>query len=206
MVELWYAIAALFLAAYAVLDGFDLGAGALHLLVARSDTERRTVLGAVGPFWDGNEVFLLAAGGVLFVAFPSALAVGLSGFYLAIFLVLWTLLLRGIAIEFRSHVDDTLWRAAWDVVFSAASATLAVLFGVAFANLVRGVPLDAKGWFALTLFTDFRTEEPVGILDWYTVLVGLFALLTLMAHGGAFLFWKTAGPVEQKSRRLSTIL
>ncbi len=206
MVELWYAIAALLLAAYAVLDGFDLGAGALHLLVARTDRERRVVLGAIGPYWDGNEVFLLAAGGVLFVAFPTALAVGLSGFYLAIFLVLWTLLLRGIAIEFRSHVNDPLWRAGWDVVFAVASAGLAVLFGAALANLIRGVPLDEKGWFTLTLFTHFRTEEPVGILDWYTVLVGLFALLTLMAHGGAFLSWKAYGAVEERSCRLSAIL
>jgi cytochrome d ubiquinol oxidase subunit II len=206
MVELWYAIAALFLAAYAVLDGFDLGAGAVHLLVARTDIERRTVLGAIGPFWDGNEVFLLAAGGVLFVAFPAALAVGLSGFYLAIFLVLWTLLLRGIAIEFRSHVEEPLWRAFWDVVFALASALLAILFGAAFANLVRGVPLDAKGWFSLTFFTTFRTEEPVGILDWYTILVGGFALLTLMAHGGAFLVWKTDGSVAERSRRLAALL
>lgn len=206
MVELWYAIAALFLAAYAVLDGFDLGAGALHLFVARTDDERRRVLGAIGPFWDGNEVFLLAAGGVLFVAFPTALAVGLSGFYLAIFLVLWTLILRGIAIEFRSHVADPLWRAAWDFVFCVASATLAILFGAALANLIRGVPIDAKGWFALTLFTHFRTEDPVGILDWYTVLVGVFALLTLAAHGGAFLAWKAEGPVEARSRRASIAL
>jgi cytochrome d ubiquinol oxidase subunit II len=206
MVEVWYAIAALFLAGYAVLDGFDLGAGALHLLVARTDAERRTVLGAIGPFWDGNEVFLLAAGGVLFVAFPSALAVGLSGFYLAIFLVLWTLLLRGIAIEFRSHVGDALWRTFWDVVFSLASALLAVLFGAAFANLVRGVPLEATGWFSLTFFTHFRTGEPVGILDWYTILVGLFALLTLMAHAGAFLAWKATGRVEERSRTLGLAL
>ena len=145
MVELWYAIAAAFLAAYAVLDGFDLGAGALHLLVARTDSDRRSVLGAIGPFWDGNEVFLLASGGVLFVAFPTALAVGLSGFYLAIFLVLWTLLLRGIAIEFRSHVNDPLWRAGWDVVFSVASATLSILFGAALANLIRGIVLRCLG-------------------------------------------------------------
>lgn len=203
MIELWYAVVALFLAAYAVLDGFDLGAGAAHLLVARADEERRQVLGAIGPFWDGNEVFLLAAGGILFVAFPTALAVGLSGFYLAIFLVLWTLLLRGIAIEFRSHVPDPLWRAGFDAIFSLASALLAVLFGAALANLIRGLPLRADGWFSLTLFTHFRTEDPVGILDWYTVLVGLFALLTLTAHGSAFLTWKTLGVVEERSRRLA---
>ena len=110
------------------------------------------------------------------------------------------------SIEFRSHVDDPLWRAGWDFVFCAASTTLAILFGAALANLIRGVPIDANGWFALTLFTHFRTDDPVGILDWYTVLVGLFALLTLMAHGGTFLAWKTDGAVGARSRRLSLAL
>jgi cytochrome d ubiquinol oxidase subunit II len=142
----------------------------------------------------------------LFVAFPSALATGLAGFYLAIFLVLWALILRGVAIEFRSHVEDPLWRTAWDTVFALASGLLAVLFGVALANLIRGVPLDDNGWFALALFTHFRTEEPVGILDWYTVLVGAFGLMTLAAHGGAFLAWKTEGEVHERSRRLSRAL
>lgn len=206
MVEIWYAIAAVFLTAYAVLDGFDLGAGALHLIVARTDVERRQVLGAIGPYWDGNEVFLIASGGVLFVAFPSALAAGLAGFYLAIFLVLWGLILRGVAIEFRSHIDDPLWHTAWDAVFAVASGFLTILFGVAVANLIRGVPLDDNGWFALALFTHFRTEEPVGILDWYTVLVGAFGLVTLAAHGGAFLAWKTEGEVHERSRRLSLAL
>ena len=206
MVEIWYAIAALFLTAYAVLDGFDLGVGALHLFVARNDAERRSALAAIGPYWDGNEVFLLASGGVLFAAFPTALAVGLSGFYLAIFLVLWTLVLRGISIEFRSHVDDLLWRTAWDFVFCASSAFLAILFGAALGNLIRGLPIDANGWFALTFFTHFRTESPVGILDWYTVLVGAFALVTLMAHGAAFLSWKTAGALEERSRLFSLLL
>jgi cytochrome d ubiquinol oxidase subunit II len=139
MVELWYAIVALMLTAYVVLDGFDLGAGALHLFVARTDTERRQVLAAIGPYWDGNEVWLLASGGALLVAFPKALAVGLSGFYLAIFFLLWTLLLRGISIEFRSHVEAPLWRAFWDAVFGCASGLLAILFGAALGNLLRGV-------------------------------------------------------------------
>src|SRR5215471_16645862 len=133
--ELWFAIVSLMLTAYVVLDGFDLGAGALHLFVARSDQERRQVLGAIGPFWDGNEVWLLATGGVLFLAFPKVLASGLSGFYFAIFLVLWVLILRGIAIEFRSHVEHPLWRAAWDFVFGVASALMPVLFGAALGNL-----------------------------------------------------------------------
>ena len=203
MVELWFAIAAVMLTAYVVLDGFDFGAGALHLLVARTNEERRHVLAAIGPFWDGNEVWLLAAGGTLFVAFPKVLASCLSGFYFAIFLVLWALILRGIAIEFRSHVGAPLWRSFWDVTFSVASASLAVLFGAALGNLIRGLPLDANGWFSLPLFTNFAPHDPVGILDWYTVLTGVFALAALTTHGAAFLAWKTDGPVQERSRRVA---
>ncbi len=203
MVELWFAVAALCVTAYVVLDGFDMGAGALHLFVARTNDERRQVLAAIGPFWDGNEVWLLVTGGVLFVAFPAVLAAGLSGFYFAIFLVLWCLVVRGISIEFRSHVDDRMWRAAWDAAFSVASGALALLFGVALGNVVRGVPLGADGWFTLTLFTDFRARDPVGILDWYTVLVGAFAVLALTTHGAAYLSWKTTGDVQRRSRRIA---
>jgi cytochrome bd ubiquinol oxidase subunit II len=203
MAEVWFAILALCLVAYVVLDGFDLGAGALHLIVARTDDERRQVLAAVGPYWDGNEVWLLATGGVMFVAFPTVLASGLSGFYFAIFLVLWCLVVRGISIEFRNHVEDPMWRTGWDVAFSLASGALALLFGVALGNVVRGVPLSADGWFALSLFTQFRPREPVGILDWYTVLVGLFAVLALTTHGALYLAWKTSGVVADRSRRLA---
>ena len=199
MVELWFGIVAAMLAAYVVLDGFDLGAGALHLFVARTDAERRQVLAAIGPYWDGNEVWLLAVGGALFVAFPQVLASSLSGFYFAIFLVLWALALRGISIEFRSHVEHPVWRDGWDTVFSLASLALPVLFGAAFGNLLRGVPLDESGWFSLALFTDFTTYHPVGILDWYTVLAGSFALATLVAHGAIFLAWKTDGPVHDRA-------
>ncbi len=201
MFELWYGIVALMFTAYVVLDGYDLGAGALHLSVAKDDAERRSVIAAIGPFWDANEVWLLAAGGALFVAFPDALAAGLSGFYLAIFLVLWCLIGRGIAIEFRSHVGEPLWRSFWDVVFAATSALLPVLFGAALGNLIRGVPLTADGWFQLPLFTDFSATPPVGILDWYTVLAGVFALLALTAHGATFLAWRTAGAVHERSVR-----
>jgi cytochrome bd ubiquinol oxidase subunit II len=201
MFELWYAIAALLFAIYVALDGFDFGAGILSPFVARTDSERRQVLAAIGPFWDGNEVWLLAAGGALFVAFPRVLASGISGFYFAIVLVLWCLIGRGIAIEFRSHVADPLWRSAWDFVFAVASTLLAVFFGAAFGNLLRGVPLDTEGWFTLALFTDFTARDPVGILDWYTILTGVFALVALAAHGALFLAWKTDGAVRERSRR-----
>ena len=203
MFELWFAIAALMFAIYVALDGFDLGAGILSPFVARTDSERRQVLAAIGPYWDGNEVWLLAGGGALFLAFPRVLSSGISGFYFAIVLLLWCLLGRGIAIEFRSHVTDSLWRSAWDFVFAAASTLLAVFLGAAFGNLMRGVPLDRDGWFALPLFTNFSAREPVGILDWYTILTGVFALLALAGHGALFLTWKTDGPVHERSRRLA---
>jgi len=206
MPEVWYAITVFMLAAYVVLDGFDFGAGALHLFVAREDRERRLVLAAIGPFWDGNEVWLLAAGGALFVGFPRVLSSGISGFYFAIFLVLWCLILRGISIEFRSHVRDGVWRVTWDFFFWFASALLPVFFGAALGNLLRGVPLDSQGWFELPLFTDFTAREPVGILDWYTVLVGVFAAAALYAHGGTYLSWRTDGAVRDRSRRAGRAL
>ena len=203
MVELWYAIVALMLTLYVVLDGFDLGAGLLHVAVARTDAERRQVLAAIGPYWDGNEVWLLAAGGALFAAFPKALAAGLSGFYLAIVLLVWCLLLRGISIEFRSHVQDRMWRGFWDGVLALASGLLALFFGAALGNLLRGLPLRADGWFGLALFTDFSARPPVGILDWYTVLVGAFAVLALALHGALYLAWRTDGVVRERSRTLA---
>ncbi|MCB1008126.1 MAG: cytochrome d ubiquinol oxidase subunit II, partial [Acidobacteria bacterium] len=200
MEMLWFWIAAVMVAVYVVMDGFDFGAGALHLAVAKSDRERRQVLAAIGPFWDGNEVWLLAGGGVLFLAFPKVLASGLSGFYLAIMLVLWVLILRGISIEFRSHVGDGMWRGFWDGVFFLASTLAPVLFGAALGNLLRGVPLDGDGWFALPLFESFSPTGALGILDWYTVLAGVFALVAILHHGALFLAWKTDGAVHARSR------
>ena len=206
MAALWFALSALMLAVYVVMDGFDFGAGGLHLAVARSDRERRQVLAAIGPYWDGNEVWLLAGGGVLFLAFPKVLAAGLSGFYLAIFLLLWVLILRGISIEFRSHVEDRMWRSFWDASFALASTLAPVLLGAALGNLVRGVPLSADGWFALSLFESFSPTGALGILDWYTVLAGVLALVAILHHGALFLAWKTDGAVRQRSLRLAGYL
>ena len=200
MTGLWFGIVSVMLTMFVVMDGFDLGAGVLHLFVARNDDERRRVLAAIGPYWDANEVWLLATGGALFVAFPKVLASGLSGFYLAIFLVLWCLVLRGISIEFRSHVAAPMWRGFWDVTFAVASILLCIFFGCALGNLLRGLPMKADGWFGLTLFTNFTTRMPVGILDWYTVLAGVYALLALTMHGGAFLCWKSEGALLDRCR------
>ncbi len=203
MAELWFWLVSVMMAIYVVMDGFDFGAGALHLLVAKTNEERRTILAAIGPFWDGNEVWLLAGGGSLFLAFPRVLGAGFSGFYLAMFLVLWTLILRGCAIEFRSHVQSLLWRSFWDTGFSVASILMPILLGAALGNVLRGVPVTAEGTFELPLFTHFGTASPVGLLDWYTVLVGVFALLALTAHGSVFLAWRTEGPVQERSSALA---
>ena len=202
METLWFCAVAAMIAAYAVFDGFDLGAGILHLLVARNDPERRLVLRSIGPVWDGNEVWLVAAGGVLYFAFPALYAASFSGFYLPLIIVLWLLMLRGIAIEFRHHIDNPVWRPFWDVTFSAASTLLAVFFGAALANVVRGVPLDARGYFFEPLWTDFgwSGSPETGILDGYTVTVGLAALATLAAHGALWLALKNDGVVRQRAR------
>ena len=196
----WFAIVVGMLAVYTVLDGFDFGVGTLHRLVARTDEERRTVLAAIGPVWDGNEVWLIAAGGVLFLSFPRVYAAAFSGFYLALMIVLWLLILRGVAIESRSRQDNPLWREFWDTTFALASALLAVVLGTALGNVVRGVPLDGTGSFFIPLFTDFQPGVRPGVFDWYTILVGVFALCALAGHGALYLVWKTAGPVQARSR------
>jgi cytochrome d ubiquinol oxidase subunit II len=186
-----------------VLDGFDLGAGVIHLFVARSEAERRAVIASIGPVWDGNEVWLLAGGGTLYFAFPGLYASSFSGFYLPLMMVLWLLMLRGIAIEFRHHVEAPVWQPLWDTVFAGASALLAIFFGAALGNVVRGVPLDRSGEFFLPLWTDFTTGPHPGILDWYTVLVGVAALLTLTVHGALWVALKTSGELHVRARALA---
>jgi len=201
MESVWYCLVAIMIAAYVVLDGFDLGAGAVHFLVARTDAERQLVVRSIGPVWDGNEVWLLAAGGALYFAFPALYASGFSGFYLPLMIVLWLLILRGIAIEFREKVDSPIWTSFWDGLFAASSLLLTVFYGAALGNVVRGVPLNEKGYFFEALWTNFRLGPTPGILDWYTVLVGLAALATLSLHGLLWLTVKTDGPVHDRSAR-----
>src|SRR5262249_9341413 len=203
MPTIWFCIVAVMVALYVVLDGFDLGAGILHLSIARTDSERRAVLASIGPVWDGNEVWLLATGGTLYFAFPALYASGFSGFYLPLMIVLWLLILRGIAIEFRNHIHSAVWEPAWDFVFSAASLLLAIFFGAALGNVVRGVPLDASGYFFEPLWTNFQLGEETGILDWYTILVGLLAAATLVMHGALWVQLKTSGPVSERSAYLA---
>src|SRR6202795_3236753 len=145
MIEtVWFWLLAIMIAGYVVLDGFDLGAGAIHLFVARTEQERRRVLASIGPVWDGNEVWLIAAGGTLYFAFPALYASSFSGFYLPLMVILWLLILRGVSLEFRSHVGGRIWPVLWDACFFLASLLLAVFYGAALGNVVRGVPLDAS--------------------------------------------------------------
>jgi len=202
MVELWYALAAFAIAAYVVLDGYDLGAGILHLFVAKSDADRRAVISAIGPYWDGNEVWLLAIAGALFVGFPSVLAAAFSGMYLAMFMVVWSLALRGISIEMRGQSHDELWRAFWDFVFAVSSGVLVVLLAVALGNVLRGFPLE-HGAVVLPLFTDFTPSPPTGLVDWYTLAVALFAIAALARHAALWLSWKSAGDLRARCARVA---
>lgn len=199
MATIWFWLIALMIAVYVLLDGFDLGAGALHLLIARTDEERRQVMASIGPVWDGNEVWLLAAGGTLYFAFPQLYASAFSGFYLPLMIVLWLLILRGISIEFRNHVHSLVWDPLWDFLFFASSLLLAVFYGAALGNVVRGVPLDASGYFFEPLWTNFRLGPEPGILDWYTILVGVLSLAALVLHGGLWVQLKTTGTVNARS-------
>lgn len=206
MEAIWYLIIALMLVAYVVLDGFDFGAGILHQFVAKNDGERRQVISAIGPVWDGNEVWLLAAGGITVFAFPKAYATGFSGFYLPLMMALWLLIFRGLSIEFRSKESAPLWRSFWDGAFSVSSTLMAVILGAALGNLIRGVPIDDKGWFSGPLFTNFLPGIHPGVLDWFTILVGVFATVTLALHGATYLVWKTDGPVRERSAKLGAML
>src|SRR5579884_354221 len=154
MQTLWFILVAFMLIAYVVLDGFDLGAGIIHLFVARTESERRMVLRAIGPVWDGNEVWIIAAGGTLFFTFPILYASSFSGFYLPLIIVLWLLMLRGVAIELRSRLNNPLWGSFWDGTFFLGSALLSIFYGAALGNVIRGVPLDAQGNFFAPLWTD----------------------------------------------------
>ncbi|MGZ3455880.1 MAG: cytochrome d ubiquinol oxidase subunit II [Polyangiales bacterium] len=198
MATLWFFLLAFMLTTYVILDGFDLGAGVLHLFVAKRDEERRTVLASIGPVWDGNEVWLLASGGLLVFAFPRVYASAFSGFYMALMMLLWVVIVRGVAIELRSQIDNPLWRAFWDTSFAFSSFVIALVLGVALGNVMRGVPVDATGYFSAPLFTNFGLGPHPGALDWYTVLIGLFAVAALVAHASAYLLWKTEGPVRAR--------
>lgn len=188
----WYILFVLIVAGYLIMDGFDLGVGALHLFLARNDRERRVFLNSIGPVWDGNEVWLILAGGVLFAAFPVVYASLFSGFYGAMMLVLLVLILRTVAIEFRSKRPGQRWRTAWDIVFAVSSIGIALLLGVAFGNIMLGVPIDEQGY----MYPSLRE-----LLSPYALLVGLTTVAMLALHGSIYLCLKTEDPLLARIRR-----
>src|SRR5579862_6502739 len=203
---IWFWLVAIMLVAYVVLDGFDLGVGMLHAFLPRTEDERRMMLRSIGPVWDGNEVWLLAGGGTLYFAFPLLYASAFSGFYLALMIVLWLLIMRGAAVELRMKIDAGVWRSFFDGVFFISSALLAVFYGAALANVIRGVPLRADGYFFLPLWTNWRVGAEPGILDWYTVIGGVVALVALALHGALWLAIKAPGELEIRARRVAGAL
>ncbi len=194
---LWFILIAVLFAGFFFLEGFDYGVGILLPFVAKNDTERRVTINAIGPFWDGNEVWLLTAGGAMFAAFPQWYATLFSGFYLALFLVLIGLILRGIAFEFRSKVESPRWRALWDWAIFVGSLLPALLFGVAFANIVRGVPIDENMHYTGTLFT---------LLNPYALLGGVVTLTLFVLHGALFLEMKADGVVQERAARIVKLM
>jgi cytochrome d ubiquinol oxidase subunit II len=199
---IWFWLVAIMIVGYVVLDGFDLGVGVLHLFLVRDETERQMSLRSIGPVWDGNEVWLLAGGGTLYFAFPLLYASAFSGFYLPLMIVLWLLVARGVSVELRNHLDVGVWRTLLDGLFGISSALLAIFYGAALANVIRGVPLQANGYFFLPLWTNWKPGRSPGILDWYTVIGGLVALVALTLHGALWLTIKASGDLEGRARRI----
>ncbi len=190
--DIWFVLFLVIIAGYLILDGFDMGVGILLLPLARTDVERRTFLNSIGPVWDGNEVWLVLAGGVLFAVFPLAYASLFSGLYLAFMLVLLVMILRTVALEFRSKEEGTRWRRTWDTVFCLASLGLALLLGIAFGSIVSGLPVDANGNIAGDL---------IGLLTPFAVLVGVTTVAMFSIQGGIYLLIKTEGDLHDRIAR-----
>ncbi len=193
LADLWFVLFVAVIGGYIVLDGFDLGVGMLHPFAAKEDRDRRIVLNSIGPIWDGNEVWLVVGGGVLFAAFPVVYAAVFSGFYWALMLVLIALILRTVAIEFRGKGESSAWRGLWDSVFSLSSFGLALLLGVAFGNVISGVPLDGNG--------EVRLNSLLDVLHPFALFVGVTTVAMLLMHGALYLVVKTEGELQARVRR-----
>jgi cytochrome d ubiquinol oxidase subunit II len=203
---IWFWLVAVMIVAYVIFDGFDIGVGILHPFLARTEQEKQLALRSIGPVWDGNEVWLLAGGGTLYFAFPLLYASAFSGFYLALMIVLWLLIMRGLGIELRMHLEVRVWRAFFDGLFFLSSLLLAIFYGAALANVIRGVPLGEDGYFFLPLWTNWRVGPHPGILDWYTVIGGVLALGALALHGSLYLAVKTEEDLQKRARATGRVL
>ncbi|GAA5162427.1 cytochrome d ubiquinol oxidase subunit II [Pseudonocardia eucalypti] len=197
LTDIWFVLIAVLWTGYFVLEGFDFGVGMLLAPLSRTNAERRTLLNTIGPVWDGNEVWLLVAGGATFAAFPAWYASLFSGFYLALLIILVALISRVVALEFRAKIDSARWRRNWDRVIMTSSAIPALLWGVAFGNIVAGVPLDARHHFTGTLFT---------LLNPYALLGGLTTLSVFALHGCRFVALKTTGEIRERATRLGWMI
>jgi len=210
MESTWFILVMLMIVAYAVFDGFDLGAGTLHLFISQTDSDRRTILRSIGPVWDGNEVWLIAGAGTLYFAFPALYAVSFSGFYLPLHIVLWLLILRGIGIEFRAQLSREIAAGLFDGFFALSSGLLALFFGAALGNVIRGVPIGADHWFFEPLWTTLLPWGDTGILDWYTIFTGIFTVIALAMHGALWISLKTDGGIRGRvsmvANRIALIL
>ncbi len=201
------------LTVYVILDGYDFGAGIIHLFFAKTEKDKKAITNAIGPFWDANEVWLIALGGVLFFAFPTLYASSFSGFYLPLMMILWLLIFRAIGLELRGQVHNPIWEAVWDKAFGIASLLLALFFGVALGNVVRGVNLgnvvngvstQEAHYFFLPLWnpTFSPQSEQLGILDWFTVLLGVVGVVALTIHGANWIIFKTNSDLNSKLKKV----
>lgn len=189
----WFFLWGLLWAVYFITDGFDLGTGALYLSLGRNEEEKRIILNSIGPLWDGNEVWLITAGGVTFAAFPIVYAVMFSSLYSVLMLILFALIIRGVSLEFRNKIENPRWKKAWDICFFIGSFAPALLFGVAFANIFMGIPINEQGVYQGTLFT---------LLNPYGLLGGLLFLLLFMMHGSLWLAIKTEDELHENAVRV----
>uniref|UniRef100_UPI004049C355 cytochrome d ubiquinol oxidase subunit II n=1 Tax=Flavobacterium sp. TaxID=239 RepID=UPI004049C355 len=209
----WYIVLVTMLAVYVILDGYDFGAGIIHLFFAKTEKDKKAITNAIGPFWDANEVWLIAAGGVLFFAFPTLYASSFSGFYLPLIMILWLLIFRAIGLELRGQIHNSMWETIWDKAFGIASLLLALFFGVALGNIVRGVNLGivTEGvstheahYFFLPLWnpTFSPQAEHLGILDWFTVLLGIIGVVSLAIHGANWIIFKTNSSLNNRLKNV----
>ncbi|MDK2771189.1 MAG: cytochrome d ubiquinol oxidase subunit II [Flavobacterium sp.] len=209
----WYIILVAMLAIYVILDGYDFGAGIIHLFFAKTEKDKKAITNAIGPFWDANEVWLIAAGGVLFFAFPTLYASSFSGFYLPLMMVLWLLIFRAVGLELRGQIHHPMWEAIWDKAFGIASLLLALFFGAALGNVVRGVNLGMvqngisthePHYFFLPLWNEsFSPQaEHQGIIDWFTLMLGIIAVVALTIHGANWIIFKTNSDLNSKLKNV----
>jgi len=218
MIEIvWYIIITLMLAVYAVLDGFDFGAGIIHLFFAKTEKDKQAIVNSIGPFWDANEVWLLASGGILFFAFPTVYASSFSGFYLPLMMILWLLIFRAIGIELRHQINHPMWHAVWDKLFGISSFLLALFFGLAVGNIVRGVNLGGvinginsfePHYFFLPLWNSTLSpfEANLGVIDWFTLMLGLVGLVSITIHGATWVIFKTNCSINYNLKKQIPIL